>query len=56
MNLIDQINDFFGKDAHIEIKGEYMHITIGNQTLVIKTPLCRWCAIYGSVTEALRYA
>lgn len=38
MNLIDQINDFFGKDAHIEIKGEYMHITIGNQTLVIKPP------------------
>ena len=38
MDLIDQINDFFGKDAHIEIKEEYVHITIGSQTLLIKLP------------------
>ena len=38
MNLIDQINDFFGTDAHVAIDKKNLKITIGNRTLVIELP------------------
>ena len=38
MILIDQFNDFFGEDAHVVIKNNYMEITIGNKTMVIELP------------------
>jgi len=38
MTLIDQFNDFFGKDAHVVIEKNDLKITIGNQTLVITLP------------------
>ena len=36
MNLIDQINDFFGTGAHVTIDKNNLKITIDNRTLVIE--------------------
>lgn len=37
-DLIDQINAFFGTDAHVVIENNNLKITIGNQTLIIELP------------------
>ena len=36
--LIEQFNNFFGKDANIVVKNNYMTITIGNQAMEIALP------------------
>ncbi len=37
-NILEEFNDFFGKDAHVVIKKNYMEITIGTKTLTIQLP------------------
>jgi hypothetical protein len=36
--LIEQFNDFFGKNAHIVVKNNNMTITIGNKAMEIGLP------------------
>ena len=38
MEIIKQFNDFFGEDAHMVIKKNYIEITIGTKTLTIQLP------------------
>lgn len=37
-NIIDQFNDFFGKDAHAVIENNDLKITIDGRTLIIGLP------------------
>lgn len=44
MNLLKQINDFFGPDVQIAIEGSILKISIGTQTMDIQLPVMAGCA------------